>query len=249
MRSRPSYLTMLFTLCSLLCSEAIAGNIYLTGAQLYRAAGNGGLISPTDDYRHSTNGTDTGASKLYINQGTTIPPLPMIEPLSAAISLQLLTNSATFSFQTSALGADPGNYVGINLFLSDTDASYNPSNSNIGGDLTFFTQLSADLENPTGVFAVVPATVSNQPVLVQNYAFLSAASDVKPIANGLTSFDVGGALVEVSNFSAKYAFGQGIQGRFTLKIVATPEPASIGLVGVVCVGLARLASKRKREAR
>lgn len=231
-------------------SSAQAGVIYLTGAQLYSAAETGALSFSTDDYRHSTNATDTGASKLFVARGTTIPA---VNPVSAGISLQLLTNtdSTTFSFRTSDLNASPGSYVGINLFFGETNSSYNPDNSNIGGHLTVMTTVVSNLQDATGAFTVVPSkTTTNQPVLVQNYAFHSAPNTAKPVANGQTIYQVGGMDLQVSNFSASFSTGNGMQGRFTIRVVATPEPSTLGIGGIACasfVGLLRGRVRRRKS--
>lgn len=216
---------VLLVVSALNTRSVLSAGFYLTGAQIYHAQANGNNV---DSYRYTTNSTDINAPQPAYS-------LEIRDSLTGtrqdeAITFTLVTGVNEFQFDHAPNQTGPGpSFFGLNLFFSDSAASYNPSGgSPIAGHLTAVVQVNAG-----GVFNMVAA---NPQIQIQSYNYGAGNAS----ANGLGSFSVGEYTVSLTSLSATNISGP--TGSFgltvsKLQITAVPEPATLGLGGLACMGL------------
>lgn len=225
---------------SLNARSVLNAGFFLTGAQIYQADEHG---ESSDSYRYTTNSEDIDetsnpAFRLGIQQENMAGTRQ-----DRAITFELLTgqiNSFEFNhdpLQSASLGS---NYFGLNLFFNDTGLSFNPRNQ-LGNSFAGHLTAVVEINQAEGKFSIV-----NKDTQVQNYDF---RSNGKASANGLSSFTVGEYTVTLASLSATNSNGP--VGSFglavsKLQITATPEPATLGLGGLACVGIIGAARRRLR---
>ena len=202
------------------CAESeLRAQVTLTGAQLYSAGGNNNGTVSGGGYRYTTNSADGGGFALAIDGDDT-----------KATSVVLEMGDNVFSFSGTVAPADPGSYVGLQLFFTDTDLlpddSFNPeTNSGVAGDLTVFTPINS----PGDTLSTVAAGIQ-----VQTY---DVGAIGPAFASGLQSFTVGSNTVSVTAFSVTNTpFNP--SGSFTLTVTPAAVLGDVNLDGVVnCVDL------------
>ena len=193
--------------------------LYLVGAQLYSALRSG----TTGDvhYQFSTNATPPA--------GHASLPLALEGDQSgvqrAGISFGLKVGDNVFRFQPTLHARRP--FYGLNLFLNDTGASFNPRRclERIAGDLTV-----AVAAHSSAFF--VPAASLGVTSYTSNNVTVGACKFTAP-TNGNASFAVGGYTVAVTALSETGASTGNPEpsGSFTLT-VARRSPPSVTLLAV-----------------
>ena len=192
--------------------QELSAEITLTGAQIYSAQDNSDGAIGIRKYRYTTNSADNTGFALSVDGDD-----------SKATSIVLALGDNVFSFSGSVAPVDPGSYVGLNLFFTDTDSlpddSFNPETiSGVAGDLTVVTEVNSSSD----AFSNVGAGIE-----VQTF-------DVDAIgvafSNGQRSFSLGTKSVSVTAFTvANTPYNP--SGSFTLTVV--PEPTSSSVLGLV----------------
>ena len=204
-------ISFLLIVCSIfiVCCAAAQAQITLTGAQIYAAGDNTNGAFSGGGYRYTTNSADGGGFALSTN-----------EQDEKAISIPLELGDNVFSFSGTVAPADPGNYVGLSLFFTDTDSvmdnSFNPdTTSGVAGDLTVFTQMNS-LSNS---FSTVAAGIQTQ---TYDAGAIGAA-----FANGQQSFTFGSVEVSVTAFTVSNSpFNP--SGSFTLTVTPLEDVTLTG---------------------
>jgi hypothetical protein len=209
--SRP-FIFALVALAGFESSPAFADPIFLVGFEVYAANPGGESAGGGFKYTSNINDTTFTPEALTLSGGST---------QTSAISFALTTGVNTFTFVppsdvplTNLFGA------GIELFLSTSSTSFNPTTNGIAGNLVVYQQTNVN-GAPLGATGI---EVEDYGPGIGNALYTGPSS---------ASLLIGGETVTVTNLFTDI----NAAGSITLAVSSVPEPNALVLLGLGTAGL------------